>query len=188
MKPVINREFSRENAMSELQIAWLELGTVGGLGVILALAGIMIEIVTKRKNALCTYKTNGVVIKYGFPGEGRMYPVVEYIVDGNFYQDKKKFRGIKTKKISGLPMYVQSKAYEDEKGWLHVKIGSIANLRQLAEQLWPINSEMTVYYNPKDPKKCYVERPVSGSFTSTMFIIMGLVTIILGVVVFFLIL
>lgn len=49
-----------------------------------------------------------------------------------------------------------SQIHEDEKGWLHVKTGAIANLRQLAEQLWPINSKMAVYYNPNNPKKCYV--------------------------------
>ena len=35
--------------MSELQIAWLELVTVGGLGAILALSGVIINIVTKSK-------------------------------------------------------------------------------------------------------------------------------------------
>ncbi|MBS5326285.1 MAG: hypothetical protein KHY20_07835 [Lachnospiraceae bacterium] len=47
--------------------------------------------------------------------------------------------------------------------------------------------KMTVYYNPDNPEKCYVERPFSGGFTSTMFIVMGLVTISLSVLVFFLI-
>ena len=47
---------------------------------------------------------------------------------------------------------MKSEVYEDEKGWLHVKTGAIANLRQFAEQLWPINSKMTVYYNPNNPK------------------------------------
>lgn len=99
---------------------------------------------------------------------------------------KKIFCGIKTTQISGVPVPVKSEVYEDEKGWLHVKTGSIANLRQLAEQLWPINSKMTVYYNPNNPKKCYVDRPISKSFTSMMFIIMGIVTILLSVLVFFL--
>ena len=40
--------------MSELQIAWLELVTVGGLGAILALSGVIINIVTKKQNKLCT--------------------------------------------------------------------------------------------------------------------------------------
>ncbi len=172
--------------MSELQIAWLELGTVGGLGLILVLIGIMIRVLAKKKNSSCTDKTKGVVIKYGFPGEGRMYPVVEYTVDGKQYRVKKKFRGTIVKRISGFPVDVQAKAYEDEKERLHIKIGPIADLYRLAEQLWPIHSEMTVYYNPENPKKSYVERPVTADFSSAMFVIMGLATIALSVVIFFL--
>ena len=107
-------------------------------------------------------------------------------MNGTCYKTKKIFCVIKTTQISGVPVPVKSEVYEDEKGWLHVKTGSIANLRQLAEQLWPINSKMTVYYNPNNPKKCYVDRPISKSFTSMMFIIMGIVTILLSVLVFFL--
>ena len=173
--------------MSELQIAWLELITVGGPGVILALSGVIINIVTKRQSKLCTKQTEAVVVQYGFLGQGRMYPIVEYFVDGTCYKTKKKFRGVKTKRISGFPVHVTSEAYEDEKGWLNVKIGPIANFRQLAEQLWPVESKMTVYYNPNNPKMCYVDRPISESFTSIMFILMGLVIIILSVLVFFLI-
>lgn len=173
--------------MSEIQIAWIELITVGGLGAILALSGIIISIIAKMKIQLCTQQTDGIVIQYGFPGNGRMYPIVEYFAGGTFYRTRKKFRGIKTKRISGLPIQVQAKAYEDEKGWLHVEIGAIANLRQLAEQLWPIDSKMTVYYNLENPKKCYVDRPISESFTSIMFILMGMVIIILSVLIFFLI-
>ena len=121
--------------MSELQIAWLELITVGGLGVILALSGVIINIVTKRQSKLCTKQTEAVVVQYGFLGQGRMYPIVEYFVDGTCYKTKKKFRGVKIKRVSGFPVPVSSEAYEDEKGWLNVKIGPIANFRQLAEQL-----------------------------------------------------
>lgn len=35
--------------MSELQIAWLELITVGGPGIILALAGVIINIIAERQ-------------------------------------------------------------------------------------------------------------------------------------------
>lgn len=163
--------------MTEIQIAWLELMTVGGLGVILVLLGVTFNIIVKRQNQLCTKQTDGIVKQYGFPGNGRVYPIVEYFVNGTCYKTKKIFCGIKTTQISGVPVPVKSEVYEDEKGWLHVKTGSIANLRQLAEQLWPINSKMTVYYNPNNPKKCYVDRPISKSFTSMMFIIMGIVTI-----------
>lgn len=84
-------------------------------------------------------------------------------------------------------MYVEQKVYEDEKGYLHVKIGPIANLRQLAEQIWPVDSKMTVYYNPENPKKCYIDRPIYGSVTSILFIIIGIVTIMLCLIIFILI-
>ena len=137
--------------MAEIQIAWLELMTVGGLGVILVLLGVIFNIIVKRQNKLCTKKTDGIVKQYGFPGNGRVYPIVEYFVNGTCYKAKKKFRGIITTQLSGVPVPMKSEVYEDEKGWLHVKTGAIANLRQFAEQLWPINSKMTVkaieFYN-----------------------------------------
>ena len=172
--------------MTEIQIAWLELMTVGGLGVILVLLGVTFNIIVKRQNQLCTKQTDGIVKQYGFPGNGRVYPIVEYFVNGTCYKTKKIFCGIKTTQISGVPVPVKSEVYEDEKGWLHVKTGSIANLRQLAEQLWPINSNMTDYYNPNTQKKCYVYRQNSKRFTSIIYIILGIVPILLSVLVFFL--
>lgn len=173
--------------MSKLQIAWLELGTVGGIGVLLILAGIMMRVFAHKKNQACNAEVKGSVVAYGFPGEGRMYPIVTYTVGGNNYRVRKKFCGVIVKKISGFPIHVQTEAYEDEKGWLHVKIGPIANLRQLAEQLWPLGNEMTVYYNPENPRQSYVEKPFSASMEFTIFMLMGMVTVGISVLVFFLI-
>ena len=50
--------------MAEIQIAWLELMTVGGLGVILVLLGVTFNIIVKRQNKLCTKKTDGIVKQY----------------------------------------------------------------------------------------------------------------------------
>lgn len=52
--------------MTEIQIAWLELMTVGGLGVILVLLGVTFNIIVKRQNQLCTKQTDGIVKQYGF--------------------------------------------------------------------------------------------------------------------------
>lgn len=173
--------------MSKMQIAWLEWMIVGGIGGALILAGMAIHLVQKRKNQPCTQQTKGRVVKYGFPGDGRMYPIVEYVVDGTCYRTKKEFRGVITKKQSGFPAGVQAKAYEDEKGWLHIQRGGIANLRLLAEGLWPMGSQMTVYYDPNDPKRSYVDRPISGGFVSVMFVIMGTAAVAIGGLTFFLI-
>ena len=173
--------------MAEIQIAWLELMTVGGLGVILVLLGVTFNIIVKRQNKLCTKKTDGIVKQYGFPGNGRVYPIVEYFVNGTCYKAKKKFRGIITTQLSGVPVPMKPEVYEDEKRMATCKNMELLQIcNQLAEQLWPINSKMTVYYNPNNPKKCYIDRPISKRFTSMMFIIMGTVTILLSVLVFFL--
>lgn len=56
----------------------------------------------------------------------------------------------------------------------------------MAEKLWPINSKMIVYYNSDNPKICFVDRPITNSFASMMFIIMGSVVIVISIIVFFL--
>lgn len=173
--------------MSKIQIAWLEWMTVGGIGGVLILAGMAIHLVKKGKTKSCIQQTKGRVVQYGFPGDGRMYPIVEYAVDGICYRARKEFRGIITKKQSGFPVGVQAKVYEDEKGWLHIQRGAIADLRLLAEGLWPMGSQMTVYYDPNDPKRSYVDRPISGGFVSVMFVIMGAAAIAIGGLTFFLI-
>ena len=47
--------------MSQVQIAWLEFILVDGLGVILTLSGMMLHIVARRTNMLCTKHTEGIV-------------------------------------------------------------------------------------------------------------------------------
>ena len=171
--------------MTGSQIVWLELGLVGGCGLILFLTGVIIKVAAKMRNTRCTEKAIGTVVKHKFYGKGNMCPVIEYSVNGKEYRARKKFKGIKTVKISGL-LPIKSDAYEDEKGWLNVKTGSAANYRVLAEKLWPCGSEMTVYYNPEKPKECYVERPVYGGIVPVIFVATGIGTMVISVLIFFL--
>lgn len=66
--------------------------------------------------------------------ESRMYPIVEYVVDGITCNTKKKYKGIKSIKASGIPLPVKSNAYEDEKGYLHIKSEAVVNVRQMAKK------------------------------------------------------
>ena len=86
--------------MAEIQIAWLELMTVGGLGVILVLLGVTFNIIVKDRINCVQKKTDSIVKQYGFPGNGRVCPIVEYFVNGTCYKAKKKFRGIITTQLS----------------------------------------------------------------------------------------
>lgn len=168
------------------QISLLALILVGGIGILLIGAGMLMKAAARKKAKTCTAVTMGTVIDHRFMGEGRMYPVLEYTVNGTQYRATKQFRGIKTKSLSGLPIRAQA-AYEDPKGWLHVQTGPIARLDTLAEQLWPLGSQMTVYYNPSNPGKSYVERPIVGNFATLMFNIAGFLLIATGILLYFLI-
>lgn len=167
-------------------MAWIQLLVDGGIGLILIIFGILMNMISKKHNKRCTKSVEGKVISYSFPGESRMYPIVEYVVDGITYKTKKKYKGIKSIKASGIPLPIKSNAYEDKKGYLYIKSGAIVNVRQMAEKLWPINSKMIVYYNPDNPKICCVDRPITNSFASMMFIIIGSVLIVMSIIVFFL--
>lgn len=171
--------------MTQQQIALLELALVGGLGAILFIAGILIRVFTDRKNSRCTSKTVGKVYQYSFMGDGRMTPVVEYEVGGAKYTCKKRFAGIKKVHSTRLD---EPKAWEDEKGYLHVRTGIMSNMRQLAQALWPVGSEMEVYYNPDDPGASCVGVPVSNEFLCRVFLIAGAGIVALGILLYFLIL
>jgi hypothetical protein len=171
--------------MTQQQIALLELALVGGLGAILFITGILIKVLTDRKNSRCTSKTVGKVIRHSFMGDGRMTPVVEYEVGGAKYTCKKRFAGIKKVHNTRLD---EPEAWEDEKGYLHVRTGIITNMRQLAQTLWPVGAEMEVYYDPDDPGASCVGVPVSNEFLCRVFLIAGAGIVALGILLYFLIL
>ena len=171
--------------MTQQQIALLELALVGGLGAILFITGILIKTLTDRKNSRCTSKTVGKVIRHSFMGDGRIAPVVEYEAGGTKYTCKKRFAGIKKVHSTRLD---EPKAWEDEKGYLHVRKGIMSNMRQLAQALWPVGSEMEVYYDPDDPGTSCVGVPVSNEFLCRVFLIAGAGIVALGILLYFLIL
>ena len=171
--------------MTQQQIALLELALVGGLGAILFITGILIKVLTDRKNSRCTSKTVGKVIRHSFMGDGRMTPVVEYEAGGAKYTCKKRFAGIK--KVHSTRMD-EPKAWEDEKGYLHVRTGIIANMRQLAQTLWPVGAEMEVHYDPDEPGNSYVGVPVNNAVLCRVFLFAGAGIAALGVLLYFLIL
>lgn len=173
--------------MTTSQISLLALILVGGIGLLLIGVSTLMNAVARRKAKACTAATAGTVIDYRFPGEGGMYPVLEYTVDGARHHVRKQFRGVKTVSLSGLPARTQTAAYEDAKGWLHVQTGPVACLGTLAEQLWPLGSQMTVHYDPGNPDKSYVERPIVGNFATLMANISGFLLIAVSILLYVLI-
>ena len=171
--------------MTQQQIAVLELALVTDLGAILFIAGILIKVFADRKNRRCTSETVGKVIRHSFIGDGRIVPVVEYEAGGEKYTCKKRFTGIKKVHSTRLD---EPDAWEDEKGYLHVQTGIIANMRQLAQTLRPVGTEMEVHYDPNDPGNSYVGVPINNVVLCRVFLITGAGIAALGAVLCFLIL
>lgn len=171
--------------MSKQAIALMALVILAAVGLLLIIIAVIIKANTKKKNKRCTSVTYGKVIKYLFPGDGRIIPVVEFETNQKKYVCKKMFNGfIKVRK----PSLSDPFAWEDEKGFLHITVGPIANVRQAAQDLWPIGTEMKVYFNPIDPRLNYVERPTENSLAFFIFLITGIALIALGVLMYWLIL
>ena len=171
--------------MTQQPIALLELALVGGLGAILFITGILIKTLTDRKNSRCTSKTVGKVIRHSFMGDGRIAPVVEYEAAGEKFTCTKRFNGVIKVHSTRLD---EPDAWEDEKGFLHVRTGIVSDMRQLAQRLWPVGSELEVCYDPGDPRIGYVGKPVSNSFLCRVVLIAGAGVAALGTLLYFLIL
>ena len=171
--------------MAQQQIALLELALVGGLGAILFITGILIKVLTERKNSRCTSKTVGKVIRHSFMGDGRIAPVVEYEAGGERYTCRKSINGIIKVHSTSLN---EPEAWEDEKGYLHVQTGIIANMWQLALTLWPVGTEMEVHYDPDDPGNSYVGVPVNNVVLCRVYLFAGAGIAALGILLYFLIL
>ncbi len=175
--------------MKNEQIALMELLTVGGLGFLLLAAGLIGYILRRRKGRHCTGSTVGNVVKHKYAGEGRMNPIIRYCVDGREYSVKRNFNGIvTTKKVSPSHLYVEKGAYVSDRDYLHVPMSAVTNCREMANALWPIGSEMKVFYNPENPKQAYAERiPKGMSLASVVFIGSGIFVMLLSVGMYFVI-
>ena len=79
-------------------MAMVQLLVDGGIGLILIISGILMNMISNKHNKQCTKSVEGKVISYGFLGESRMYPIVEYIIDDVTYKTKKKYKGLSLSK------------------------------------------------------------------------------------------
>lgn len=171
--------------MSQKEIALSAFVIIGGTGLCLILASIIIKSCTKIKNNKCTARAEGTVVKHSFLGDGRMAPVISFEANGINYICKKKFNGIK--KVVRVPSLEAPSAWEDEKGYLCVRRGMVANMRSLASELWPIGRKMIVFYDPDNPKNNYAGRPTTNDFVTKVFLLSGVGLVALGGIMFFVI-
>ena len=114
----------------------------------------------------CTSKVIGKVKKYTLATRGGEYspvclPVVYYEVDGRTYKViGPEYKGYIIKSISSPSMENKVECNE-ENGKLIININKnsiIGILRNPMEKLYPIGSEVDVYYSPENPKLSYAIR------------------------------
>lgn len=171
--------------MGNMQIALLELLSAGGLGAALIITGVVLQYSKKTNSEKCTHLTTGHIVKHILNSNGNIKPVVEYQVNGKIYTVVRRFRGIITRtNVSLNNLYVTKGAYVTDKDYLYVPIGTITNMKQMAQDLWPIGSEMTVYYNPSFPEQAYAEKkPFGTSLLVILFYILGIVILLISVII-----
>lgn len=138
------------------------LVSLGTIGLLLVLSGILILRSEKRKRKNCTAVTEGNVIKYIFISNVPS-PIVEYQVGGVRYQKRRKYRAVVSFERTRQGMLrdfdtLNNHIYIDENDVAHIRRGVTINQREIAEQMYPMNSKLKVLYNPQNPKQAYVEK------------------------------
>ncbi|WP_413790296.1 DUF3592 domain-containing protein [Streptococcus iners] len=102
-----------------------------------------------------TESTQGVVVDYK-SWTGVKTPIVEYVVDNIKYRN---FLSYSTHISAPLGMDYPREKEELRKTLLILTvIYNVNTLPYSFQSLWPLGTEMTVYYNPNNPKRSYVER------------------------------
>ena len=107
----------------------------------------------------------------------------------NGYTVHRRYRGYITKKrVSPKAIYKDKGAYVTEKDYLYVPMSAITNRRAMAQELWPLESQMLIYYNPLCPKQAYAEKiPTKPPAETGIFLCTGIGILVLSAIAAFLI-
>lgn len=141
---------------------------IGIVGIVFIILSVPFFLKQKRLEKNCSNKITGKVIKYKFLGSNNarsISPVVKYTIDGKDYTAYRHY-----KKIVSTNKYVpnvnemlgQNDSFYilDDIFYINT-IGVYHNYRLLAEEKWPIGTELPVFYNSKNPKQGFVEKVVT---------------------------
>lgn len=142
---------------------------VQATGLLMIIISILFFISEKRLKETCTEKTTGKVIRYKYMGSRNkrtISPVVIYSIDNKTYESYRHYKGIKYK-YKSIPNKDKNQSknnvfYISDTDFFCVnKEGPYINYKKQAEKYWPINKELTVLYNKKNPRKSFVEKVVT---------------------------
>lgn len=130
----------------------------------------------------CTAKVKGIVKGYTATGTGSSgvhLPVVRYTVDGKEYKAVgPNYKMVVTKSIS-TPFSKNSSTYKEEGQILHINRSTnsfVGTYKNPMAELYPLNSEIDVYYDPNNPKLSYVLRYCNNKWMFWLMFIAALTT------------
>ncbi|UTY40639.1 hypothetical protein NMU03_07695 [Allocoprobacillus halotolerans] len=168
--------------MAQQETAIIVLLTLGGTGLLLLVVGIFLIIRQNMKVKKCQEKTYGVVVGYKRRSRELIVPVVEYHVFGNMYQKTRNFRAVISKswrRQDEEPVTISENDYVFLRGRIMTQ--------KMAEKIWPINMQMSVYYDPIKPQRAFVEKiPNKTPVVSIVFISLAIFLIVLALLLFYL--
>lgn len=142
----------------------------------------------------CLIKTNGKIINYSKVLYNNIsLPIVEYIVNGEkFTVVGPKFRASTFKYSTKYNKEIYISNLTDRENLPNVlKVvinpnlyveNSISSYKSPLSELYPINSEVDVYYNPNNPKMAYVQRYINPSKLWNILLIIAILTFIVSMI------
>lgn len=141
----------------------------------------------------CTAKTTGTVVKYTFASRGSAVnlPVVQYEVAGKKYKVVgPEYKWYYTKTTSSLRNKATEQTYTTDiyaQNFHHsIKNNSMISFtKNPMAQLFPLFSQIDVYYDPDNPKLAYVLRYCNRKFLFWMTLVAGTVVLVAEVSILF---
>lgn len=148
----------------------------------------------RNKEKRCLEKTTGVVVRYSnMRYNGIRLPVVQYSANNREYTVVgPKFRWIIIKKInnplnnskSEIISNLTTKESLPEVLKISLYNSQIINFKKLPlYELYPINSEVDVYYNPSKPKESYIDRNIKPSKLLNLILLGGIIFLIFALII-----
>lgn len=145
----------------------------------------------KNKDKRCSEKTIGKVIRYSTANYNDIHlPVVEYYVNSKRYTVVgPKFKLVTQKKVmnslsdegSVITSNLTNKDNLPDSLKYKIYSNGIINIKKIPlYDLYPIDGDATVYYNPAKPKESYVQRYIKPSKFLNFIFILGIIFLLVA--------
>lgn len=176
--------------MKEVLVLKLVFGsflTIGGVILVLLAFKLFYKYLIQEKR--CTAKINGIIKKYtlgsrGGDHSGIHLPIVYYKVNDKEYKVIGPEYKSYTVKTAESPVTLENQSSFEEKDnqkfiITHQVNSNIGIFKNPMQELFPIDSEIDVYYDPKNPKLAYVLRYCNRKIWFWLMLFSGIIILLI---------